>query len=63
MLSVSISDAAADHRLGKILGDGRGIREAFDKSVRLGGQEPFNLPKRWLEGKSKLDLSTPFDFV
>ncbi len=25
--------------------------------------EPFRLPQRWLKGKSKLDLQTPFDFV
>ena len=37
--------------------------EAFDKSEKLDGKEPFDLPKRWLEGKDKLDLSTPFDFV
>ncbi len=37
--------------------------EAFDKSVALGGKDPFDLPKRWLDGKGKLDLSTPFNFV
>src|SRR4029079_1188065 len=26
-------------------------------------KEPFELPKRWLDGKDKLDLLTPFDFV
>jgi len=36
---------------------------AFEKSAQLGGREPFDLPKRWLEGKSKLDLETPFNFV
>jgi hypothetical protein len=36
---------------------------AFEKSAKLGGKEPFDLPRRWLDGKSKLDLSTPFDFV
>jgi hypothetical protein len=36
---------------------------AFEKSAKLGGKEPFDLPKRWLDGKSKLDLATPFDFV
>ena len=25
--------------------------------------EPFDLPKRWLDGKDKLDLKTPFNFV
>jgi hypothetical protein len=37
--------------------------EAFEKSVALGGKEPFDLPKRWLDGKAKLDLTTPFNFV
>lgn len=37
--------------------------EAFEKSIALGGKEPFDLPKRWLDGKAKLDLSTPFNFV
>ncbi len=37
--------------------------EAFEKSVELGGKEPFDLPKRWLDGKDKLDLATPFNFV
>lgn len=37
--------------------------EAFDKSAKLDGREPFDLPKRWLEGRSKLDAATPFNFV
>jgi hypothetical protein len=36
---------------------------AFEKSAKLGGKEPFDLPRRWLDGKAKLDLSTPFNFV
>ncbi len=36
---------------------------AFEKSAALGGREPFDLPKRWLAGKEKLDLATPFNFV
>lgn len=36
---------------------------AFEKSAALGGKEPFDLPRRWQEGKDRLDLSTPFDFV
>ncbi|MFO0848190.1 MAG: S46 family peptidase [Gemmataceae bacterium] len=36
---------------------------AFEKSALLGGADPFALPPRWRDGKGKLDLSTPFDFV
>lgn len=37
--------------------------EAFEKSAKLDGKEPFDLPKRWLDSKEKLDLKTPFNFV
>ena len=37
--------------------------EAFEKSAKLAGKEPFDLPQRWLAGKDKLDLKTPFNFV
>jgi hypothetical protein len=37
--------------------------QAFEKHAALGGKEPFDLPKRWLDGKDKLDLATPFNFV
>ena len=37
--------------------------QAFEKSTALGGKEPFDLPKRWLDGKAKLDLATPFNFT
>ncbi len=36
---------------------------AFDKSDTLGNTDPFELPKRWRDGKAKLDLTTPFNFV
>ena len=36
---------------------------AFERSAQLGGKEPFDLPKRWRDGKDKLDLATPFNFV
>jgi len=37
--------------------------QLFEKHAALGGREPFDLPKRWLNGKAKLDLATPFNFV
>ena len=36
---------------------------AFARAEKLAYREPFDLPKRWKEGKAKLDLDTPFNFV
>ena len=36
---------------------------AFERAESLGRRPPFALPKRWLEAKGKIDLSTPFNFV
>jgi hypothetical protein len=36
---------------------------AFERAEQLKQKPPFNLPKRWLALKGKLDLSTPFNFV
>jgi hypothetical protein len=35
----------------------------YERAETQRHREPFELPKRWLEGKDRLDLSTPFDFV
>jgi hypothetical protein len=35
----------------------------YDRAEKQKYKEPFELPKRWLDGKDKLELSTPFDFV
>jgi hypothetical protein len=37
--------------------------QVFERHAALGGAEPFELPERWLAGKGKLDLATPFNFV
>jgi len=36
---------------------------AFQRADEQGQREPFALPKRWLAGKDKLDLKTPFNFA
>ena len=35
----------------------------YDRSASFDNQFPFDLPKRYVEGKDKLDLTTPLDFV
>ncbi len=35
----------------------------YKRSAEQGNKGPFELPERWEERKSKLDLSTPFNFV
>ncbi len=35
----------------------------YKRSTEQGNKGPFELPKRWAERKSKLDLNTPFNFV
>src|SRR5262249_37647434 len=35
----------------------------YERAMEHNYKEPFDLPKRWLNGKDKLDLKTPFNFV
>jgi hypothetical protein len=35
----------------------------FDRAASFDFKPPFNLPARYADGKQKLDLATPFDFV
>jgi hypothetical protein len=35
----------------------------YDRWASFDDKPPFKLPQRWVDGKDKLDLSTPLDFV
>jgi hypothetical protein len=35
----------------------------YDRSTQFKAEFPYNLPQRWLDRKSALDLKTPFNFV
>ena len=35
----------------------------YDRAASFDNKVPFDLPKRYVDGKDKLDLSTPFNFV
>ena len=35
----------------------------YERSEEHKNSDPFELPKRWLKRKDKLDLKTPFNFV
>ncbi len=35
----------------------------YERAAEMKYRYPFDLPKRWLEAKDKLDLNTPLDFV
>jgi hypothetical protein len=39
------------------------FRGLFERAKQQNSREPFALPQRWREGKDKLDLDTPFNFV
>ncbi|MFT3882101.1 MAG: S46 family peptidase [Gemmatales bacterium] len=39
------------------------LNGAFEREKENAGTPPFDLPKRWIDGKDKLNLTTPFDFV
>ncbi|MBZ5675229.1 MAG: S46 family peptidase [Acidobacteriia bacterium] len=35
----------------------------YDRSASFGNKGPFELPQRYVDGRTKLDLATPFNFV
>jgi hypothetical protein len=39
------------------------VEGIYKRAAEQGNKGPFELPKRWVEKKDKLDLNTPFNFV
>ncbi len=35
----------------------------YDRNASFSNKAPFDLPQRWIDGRSKLELSTPINFV
>lgn len=35
----------------------------YERNTSFDNEAPYDLPKRWLDSKSKLDLATPYNFV
>jgi V8-like Glu-specific endopeptidase len=35
----------------------------YERSAAFDNKDPFQLPKRWVDRKANLDMSTPYDFV
>jgi len=35
----------------------------YARSAEFDGKDPFDIPKRWIDRRDRLDLATPFDFV
>ncbi|MBI2805008.1 MAG: S46 family peptidase [Planctomycetes bacterium] len=48
---------------GQKLGYTTTFEQMYARAKEQEHHHPFDLPKRWLDGKKKLDLKTPFNFV
>ena len=35
----------------------------YARSADFDGESPFALTKKWIDGRERLDLTTPYDFV
>jgi len=39
------------------------FQSAFDRAEAMKNREPFDLPRRWIDGQDKIDPKTPFNFA
>jgi Peptidase S46 len=62
-LRLSYGTVAAFPASGTIAAPRTTFHGLYDRWASWGGKPPWNLPARWVERKSRLELTTPFNFV
>jgi Peptidase S46 len=62
-LRLSYGAVKGYHENGKTIAPFTTLGGLYDRSTSFKAQFPYNLPQRWLDKKSSVDLSTPFNFV
>ncbi|MCB9853264.1 MAG: S46 family peptidase [Phycisphaerales bacterium] len=62
-LRLAYGTVKGQHEDGRNVAPFTTIGGAFEHAESHHNRPPFDLPERWVKGKSKLDLSTPFNFI
>ncbi len=53
----------ATRRIGKHVPPYTDLGGLYRRSAEHDDHEPFNLPQKWVEGKGRLNMATPYNFV
>jgi len=62
-LRLSFGDVRGYEEVGKQIPAHTTLAGLYERAAQHNNQAPFDLPKRWIDRKAKLNLSTPFNFV